>query len=705
MKNKIMIGLLSLSLGAFTFTSCSDVDDPVIITTPVLGEVTTGDASVTATTATLTGTVKGLSQSDAASYSAGVVYSTSENPVAVGTKAAGALAEDGSLVTNLKGLNEGVTYYYATYVTLQGKVSQYGEVKSFITTDAALATAAPAAVTATSANLGGTLNGVQDKLESGEIEFGIAIAPRGKDISVAGIRFAGEGTSNAFTVAVGSLVPNTEYDYAAYMTLNGAYVYGNTQALKTEYGVRADQESVDDYVDMGTRLQWCKYNVGAASETEVGALLGYGDVTGFNYSTSSADYASGDITGTEHDAAVASGMGIMPTAADWAELFAACDQTVENGALKLTSRKTGNSILLPMGGTRAGADVTGAGTMAAYWTGNADPANSDYAVIMNGDAKSTALRSTGACVRPVRRPYVNTVVPENSALVVGDLESNGRLRIQIYNIYDDTSNPAIDPSAISFEHQMVIRFNLGGISGNLKQGAAGSYRAGLQYAASDWSSSYMTNFNRNSNDCLVNGDGSYVVKFDGSGKDAGVFCIDIEGLGADLVDITKATAEITAIELDPKEPAFAHVQTHEILVGDLENNGNVRVDLYNDTSADSKALHPDGDPYASVAWGKGTQTITLEISGIDGNLKSGAAGSYNGVFSLACSNWWPSAWGDPAGDNPVTGDGTYNFQCNLPDNGTGSVVFVVDIKGLGADLVDITKVKVKVVDLVTPVSE
>jgi len=203
MKNKILAGLLSLTLGAsFALTSCDDVDDPIVSTTPIVKEVVTGGAEVTATSATVTGTVVGLSGQVADAYTVGVVYSTSENPTAGGTRVAGALGEDGTTVTaTINGLSDGVTYYYATFVTLQGTISRYGEVKSFVTTDSDIATAAPAAVEATSANLGGTINGMQDKLEAGSLTYGIIVAPAAADIN-AGVKFLAEGTDNAYTVSV-----------------------------------------------------------------------------------------------------------------------------------------------------------------------------------------------------------------------------------------------------------------------------------------------------------------------------------------------------------------------------------------------------------------------------------------------------------------------------------------------------------------------
>lgn len=711
MNKKVLVGLLSLALGAsFTLTSCDDVDDPVINTTPIVKEITTGDATVTATSAVVNGYVSDISSQNADAYTVGVVYSTSDNPTAGGSRATGTLDADGkNFTTTINGLSEGVTYYYASFVTLQGSVTQYGEVKSFITTDADIATAAPAAVTSVSASLGGTLNGVQDKLDAGNFEYGIAIAPAGKDIASA-IRIPAEGTSNAFSVEAKALVPNTAYDYAAYMTLNGEAVFGNVQQLNTPVGIDAAAESLDDYVDMGTRLEWCRYNVGSTSEGDVGTLLGFGDITGFNYSTELYEYADADITGTDRDAAKAAGMGLTPTLADWEELFAVCDieETTVDGTAgtKLTSRTTGGTIFLPAAGKREGSTIDNAGT-AMYWTGNVRPDATDYATILtvsNGYAAQPALRYTGALVRPVRKPFVNEIEADASKLAVGDLENNGRIRIEIYNEFGTTAaDPAIDLAALSFDRLMVVDFTISGITGNLKSGAPESYRAGLQYATPAWDPSYWSGFDGNAQDCIVNGDGSYRVHMntDRTCTGAVVFCIDINGLGANLDDITKVKVESLKISLDPAQAISNDVDTSvaSIWVGDKEDGGNdVRIEFYNEYGPSNT----NGDPFAAVKFGKGTTVANVTITGIDGNLKSGAAGSYTGAMSLACGGWNPQWWGGGASDQAISGDGTYNFPAYLSDNGTGTVVWCIDIVGLWADLADATKLDVKVNSVITP---
>lgn len=712
MNKKILVGLLSLTLGAsFALTSCDD-DDPVVNTTPIIKEVVTGGAEVTATSATVTGTVAGLSGQNVLAYTVGVVYSTSENPTAGGSRANGTLGEDGTTVTTtINGLTDGVTYYYAQFVTLQGTITQYGEVKSFITTDSEIATAAPAAVEATTANLSGTINGMQDKLDAGSLNYGIIIAPAAKPIAE-GHKIAAEGTDNAFTVTAKNLVPNTAYKFAAYMTVNGADVLGNEQTLNTPVGVDANAESVDDYVDMGTRLQWCRYNVGAASETEAGALLGYGDVTGFNYSTSLADYATGDIAGTSFDAAAAAGMGMTPTAADWAELLAV--STVESavngdaGCLKVTSNITGNSILLPAAGKREGTSVDN-NDLAMYWTANASGTNSDYATLAtisdNGLATSNALRYTGALVRPVRKPYINNVEADVEKLAVGDLEENGRIRIEIFNQFGSTAaDPAVNPAAISFESQMMIDFTITGLNENLKEGAKGSYRAGLEYAAGGWSPDYWSSFDGNAQDCIVCGDGDYRVCFNTTkaAEGAEVFCVDINGLGADVVDMSKVKVEKLVISLDPKEAMYTDVDLSvaNIITGEKEDNGtDVRVEIYNEYGP----TNVNGDPFADTKFGQGTTVANVTFSGISGNLKSGAAGSYVGAMSLACGGWYPQWWGGAASDVTITGDGTYNFPVYLESYAQGTVVWVIDINGLWKDLIDASKLEVTVNRVTTPV--
>ena len=149
MKNIFLNGILSLAIG-LGFVACND-DDTYISTAPIITEVTTDGATVTSTTATITGTVMDLSSMLPSRYEVGVKYATSEAALpAGGTKVTGSLGEDGSTVTvEISGLQPEQQYFYCIYVTLQGKVSEYGEVKPLLTTDRTIATMPAASVTRT----------------------------------------------------------------------------------------------------------------------------------------------------------------------------------------------------------------------------------------------------------------------------------------------------------------------------------------------------------------------------------------------------------------------------------------------------------------------------------------------------------------------------------------------------------------------------
>lgn len=705
MNRYIIAGMFALSMGAASLlTSCSN-DDPVINTTPIIKSVVTGSAEVTATSAVVSGSIDGLKGQNPSSYTVGVVYSTNENPTAGGSNSLGALGEDGSVVTAvINALQPGVTYYYATYVTLQGKVTEYGDILSFYTTDAAVGTAAPASVTAVSANLGGTLNGVQDKIDAGTLDYGIVIAPQGVALQD-GVMLRGEGTTNTFNIKAEGLVPNTTYTYAAYMVINNDVEYGNEQTLQTPVGINYKDENADIYVDMGTKLEWCKYNVGSLSETDPGAFIGYGDVASFNYSTDLSNFATGDITRTDRDAAAVSMMGMTPTLADWNELLSVCDVTESASGIKLTSTVTGNSIFLPAAGKREGASFDGEGKC-FYWTGTASETNGDYAMLYCGsNGMQKALRSTGALVRPVRKKYIPKIEADASKLVVGDIEGNGRIRIEIYNEWGDSKeNCCIDISQISFEKQMVVNFTIEGINDNLKEGAIGSYRAGLQYSDPDWWPGYWSGYNGDSNDCIVSGDGSYSVKFDTPALTEGavVFCLDIDKLGADLVDPSLIKVTALNIQLDPEVPCFANVPFGEDKAAVLDKDGganDLRIEFFNEWGPTNDGTYP----FDNVTFGQGTTTVSLSISGIDGNLKDGAAGSYNGSMILVDKNWWPGAWGGGASTQTITGDGDYNFQAYLEADAHGVVIWYIDIADLWIQLVDPSLVKVKVNGVVTPV--
>lgn len=118
--------------------------------------------------------------------------------------------------------------------------------------------------------------------------------------------------------------------------------------------------------------------------------------------------------------------------------------------------------------------------------------------------------------------------------------------------------------------------------------------------------------------------------------------------------------------------------------GDLEGNGNLRLELYNDFG--TTVANPPLDRTKLVFSTKISVTFTL--SGI--TLKPDATGNYEAKLSLADGDWNPQYWGEVSAGNPtVTGNGTYTAWYEPTSTSDGAVVFLIDILGLAADIEDI----------------
>ncbi|UOB18739.1 hypothetical protein [Abyssalbus ytuae] len=127
----------------------------------------------------------------------------------------------------------------------------------------------------------------------------------------------------------------------------------------------------------------------------------------------------------------------------------------------------------------------------------------------------------------------------NSLIAYGDIESNGNLRLEIFNEYGTTlADPPINTADMVFDDRVEVTFTISGtgISG-------GSYDASMYYADSDWAP------NGNGAPITVTGDGTYTVTYQPGTAVNGciVFVIDIVGMGNDIADISSVSATIDNI--------------------------------------------------------------------------------------------------------------------------------------------------------------
>lgn len=571
MKTKYLAGILMMA-GTMLATSCVDDVDYSVATGNVISEITTGDAEHTAVSATIPGVVKDLSKLQSSSYTVGVVYSTESDSVKVtsqGTKKTGSLDENGNVTVLLSGLTKNVTYHYATYVTLQGKVTQYGQVKSFTTTDVNFGSQAVTNLGAVSATLnaevsqdGSVINGAE-----GDVACGFKVFWNDEKIEEEGYDYPLSSASKNFSVDLKGLTPGQTYYYVPYYKISDGYQYGEVKEFTT-------QKQEMQWVDMGTGVLWAKYNLGAEKETEEGGKYGWGDPTGTINSSYLADYDPAEsIVGLNVDPAAVAELDAfdvddkynskLPTASDFNELIknSTSEWTTQEGVAGylFTSKTTGNKLFFPAAGYREGAEVKDAQSLGDYWTGSIYSTNTNYGYSLSfnnaGVKTGFAKRSMALSIRPVKMS--NVVRVNSSKLAVGDIENNGRLRIELYNEYGATKADApIDVNKIDFDKSMAVTFTISGIDGNLKAGAPASFHAGLEYAANGWSPSYWSTLDGSKPawDAVVKGDGTYTVKMgtDANAKGAVVFCVDIAALHANLVDASKIKVTNVKVALDPQ---------------------------------------------------------------------------------------------------------------------------------------------------------
>ena len=397
MKNKILCSIMAFVLG-FCFTACSD-DDIAVNTTPLLkdGSVVTGSADVTSTSATMHGTVAGLESQAQSAYVTGFYYGVSQDNLSERVLANSA-SEFSATIAGMPG----TVYYYQAFVTLQGKVTYKGEVSSLILTDSKAVTGDYKDLTATTVKLSGQIQQLPADAEVGIVVSGVA----GDERVRAGVRIPGVLGSDYSIDALG-LIPGTTYYYAAYLDLGQGVVYGDTK----EFTTPAKEFDVDnDLVDLGLSTKWAKCNIGANSDTELGALVGFGDLTGYNTSINPEDYASGDVYKSAQDIAnkVTDGKTTIPTIAEYEELFRCCKvEWIEKEGVagyKFTG-PNGNSIFMPAAGSRTQGTTTSVGTEGRYLSGSVNATDPQFAMSylfnQGGNARSTTPVYQALAVRPV----------------------------------------------------------------------------------------------------------------------------------------------------------------------------------------------------------------------------------------------------------------------------------------------------------------
>ena len=241
--NAVSFALSSLTSGS-TYYYCSYVKQG---TSYVYGEVKTfvagsvslnlSDAgSITATTAQISGTVEGLSESDKSLIQVGMFYSSEEGEVEKGQGiklTASEISSENVVSFDLTELVFGTTYYYCSYVK-QGTAYVYGEVKTFVAGSVSVNLLA-GSITATTAQISGIVEGLSESDKS-QIQVGmIYSAEEGKVENGQGTKLTASSISsdNAVSFALSSLTSGSTYYYCSYVKQGTTYTYGTVKHFST----------------------------------------------------------------------------------------------------------------------------------------------------------------------------------------------------------------------------------------------------------------------------------------------------------------------------------------------------------------------------------------------------------------------------------------------------------------------------------------
>ena len=671
---KIILKGFTLLVASLLIWSCSEEDSFSSSTSPVVTSITTGEASVSAISATAYGVVQDLSPMASSTYQVGTIYGTMSDPTVGGTRQIGSIDDQGNVTTPISGLTEGTTYYYATFVTLQGKVTKYGEVRSFVATDADVATLDATASTACSAMLNGQASGIDDILSSSTVGFKYALSaegvPTGVDLPVV-------PTAVAFSAKADALLPGKTYYYAAYTKVGDGFILGNIKSFTT-----ASQTM--EYVDLGLSVLWAKCNIGAENETEGGILVGFGDQSFYNSSTSVNDYTPWDIAGTEEDIIYnlsidgeAKMKSKLPTVEQIEELISkTTQQFVSNGAatgVRFTAAN-GNSIFLPICGYRNGDDVIIDGS-GYYWSGNVNELNENYGKTLHlsaaGASRGVSARAYGLCLRSVREeePVEEGITIRNYNAVQGDVEGNGNYRFDIFNAWDGSGTGSDDtsvliPSEVNFRESISITFTISGIG-------TAECDAYMIFADGTWATQNWGYNDNGEGSVRVKGDGTYTMTLHGSGSGIGVFCIDFAGLSA-AIGAENIRVKLNTCVMDDWGTKLPF-DNAKLVVGDIEGNGNFRADIFNQWDGSNT-----GDQ----------DHCGVNIDAVNFTQRIGVTFAVSGIGTTECDacmifadgTWATQNWSyneDGTGSVHISGDGIYTMS--LAGSGSGFGVFAIDL--------------------------
>ena len=198
------------------------------------------------------------------------------------------------------------------------------------------------------------------------------------------------------------------------------YYVWQIDSINFEEDVPLTTPATAEYVDLGLSVKWANFNLGAETESGLGFLVGWGDITGKNHSTElkyfPVEEPTGHIVAGKYDIATQlwKDQWRLPTTQEIQELIDDCNwewETVDGvGGYRVSGKAEGTgNIFLPVTGKRSG-ETTSDDTQGFYWSGMLNMGNVRNAMGLNlseSEKMVIALeRYLGLAIRPVYGKYV-----------------------------------------------------------------------------------------------------------------------------------------------------------------------------------------------------------------------------------------------------------------------------------------------------------
>ena len=203
----------------------------------IVVELSSKSSDITATTAKITGTIKGMADVDNSEIDAiGVAYSTSSSNLKTdnSTKVSATSISANTFAITLEPLTNNCKYYYCYYVKQDGKYT-YGEAMELTTKNVTPSVSlVESSLTTTTAKIKGTVASLSSNDKS-RLEFGVAYSTSSSSLksSSSTKESATLSSDRTFSVCLEGLNIDTKYYYCSYVKQNGSYTYGEAKEFNT----------------------------------------------------------------------------------------------------------------------------------------------------------------------------------------------------------------------------------------------------------------------------------------------------------------------------------------------------------------------------------------------------------------------------------------------------------------------------------------